>query len=136
MNIYSLLADGVVAVHLTYVSVVIFGLLLILLGGVLKWRWVRNFWFRAVHLTLIAIVVFEALLGITCPLTDWEYALRQKAGEGAEGGSFVGRFLHNMIFVDASPQFLTVCYCLFGLLVLVTLWLIPPNWPKKGGRGQ
>jgi len=130
MNFYGILADLVVAVHVVYVSTVVVGMLLILLGGVLRWQWVRNFWFRMLHLLLIAIVVFEALLGITCPLTNWEYDLREKAGQTVENGSFIGRILHDMIFTDVSPTILTICYCLFGLLVFLALWFIPPKLPK------
>lgn len=131
MNIYSLLADVVVAVHVAYVSTVVVGLLLILLGGMLRWKWVRNIYFRLGHLLLITIVVVEAILGIVCPLTEWEYALRQKAGQSFEGGSFIGRILHNAIFLDVPQSTLSVCYCLFGLLVVLSFWLVPPQWKKR-----
>lgn len=130
MNIYGFFADIIVAVHVTYLAAVIFGLLFIFIGRFRRWQWVKNFWFRFVHLSLIAIVVIEALLGIVCPLTIWEYQLRVAAGQNAEGGSFVGRLLHNLIFVDAPPELLTVCYCLFGALVLFSFWLVPVNSPK------
>jgi hypothetical protein len=81
MNPYALLADLIAAIHLGYVSFVFFGLLVILTGGLLRWRFVRNFWFRTVHLAMILIVVAEALLGIICPLTVWEYNLRVAAGQ-------------------------------------------------------
>lgn len=131
MNGWGLLADCVVAVHVGYVSAVILGFLLILLGWIRKWRWIRNFWVRAVHLALIGIVVFEALVGITCPLTDWEYQLRLKAGQDVSEGSFIGRVLHDLIFVDLSQEVLTVCYVLFGLLIVATWWFYPPVWPWK-----
>ena len=57
MNFYRLLADFVVAIHFGYVLFVLVGMLLILVGIVLKWKWVRNFWFRMVHFLAIAIVV-------------------------------------------------------------------------------
>src|SRR5262249_24175615 len=75
-----LLADLIVVLHATYFSFVVFGLLLILLGVVFRWGWVRNFWFRTLHLTAIGIVVLEALIGMNCPLTDWEDRLREMAG--------------------------------------------------------
>jgi hypothetical protein len=142
MNPYRILADLVVAFHFAYVSFVVFGLLLILLGGWRKWRWVRNFWFRLLHFLMIAVVVFESLFGIVCPLTDWEDALREKAGETVRQGSFIGRMLHQLMFVHLSPGVLTACYCVFGSLVLATLFLVPPRWPNwrrgkaEGGRGK
>ena len=59
-----MLADLIVVFHAAYVSFVVFGLVAILIGAVLRWRWVRNFWFRVIHLTAIGIVVAEALFGI------------------------------------------------------------------------
>ena len=132
MTWYVLLADLVAAVHLGYVSFVVFGLLFVLLGGALRWRFVRNFWFRAVHLTMILIVVVEALLGIPCPLTVWEFQLRVAVGqESASEMSFVARLVHQLMFFEFSPIVFTVGYCLFGLAVLLSWWLIPPNWPWK-----
>jgi hypothetical protein len=130
MNRYRLLADFIVVVHFAYVSFVVGGLLLILLGGWRKWRWVRNFWFRLLHFLMIAVVVGESLLGIVCPLTDWEDALREKAGETVAQGSFIGRMVHNLLFIEVPEIGLTPFYCAFGLIVLATLFLVPPHWPK------
>lgn len=132
MNWYALLADLIVAVHLGYVSVIVVGLLAIFLGGVLRWRWVRNFWFRAIHLAMILIVVVEALLGIMCPLTVWEYELRVAAGQqDASDVSFVARLVHGIMFFEFPPIVFTVGYCLFGLLILASWWFVPPRWPFK-----
>lgn len=131
MNYYSRLADVVVLAHFAYVAFVVLGLLLVLLGWVLKWQWTRNFWFRAAHLTMIAIVVTEALLGITCPLTTWEHQLRVNAGESPQDGAFVARVVHDLIFVEAPPWAFTAIYCAFGGLVLATWVFAPPRWPWK-----
>jgi hypothetical protein len=76
MPIYRILADIVVAIHLALVGFIVIGLAAILLGIVLKWRWVRNFWFRIVHLAMIATVVEKTILGVRCLLTVWEDQLR------------------------------------------------------------
>jgi hypothetical protein len=140
MNIYRILADLVVVFHLAYVSFVVLGLGAILLGGWRKWGWVRNFWFRLLHFVMIAVVVLESLFGIVCPLTDWEDALREKAGETIAKGSFIGRMAHQIMYVQLSPGVLTTCYCVFGLIVLATLFLVPPRRPRsakgEGGRGK
>ncbi|MBN2580148.1 MAG: DUF2784 domain-containing protein [Pirellulales bacterium] len=127
MNVYRLLADTVVVIHLAYVAFVVLGLLAILLGWLLNWRWVRNFWFRVIHFAMIGVVVLEALVGMMCPLTDWEAALREKAGETIQQGTFLGRLASNILFVDIPPKTLTWIYCLFGLAVLITLFCIPPR---------
>ncbi len=129
MNIYAFLADTVVAIHLAYVGFVVLGLLAILVGRLMNWRWIRNPWFRFTHLSMIGIVVVEALLSITCPLTTLEYYLRAEAGQSFNEGSFIGRLSHNVLFFDFPPQYFLVGYCLFGAVVLATLILVPPRMP-------
>lgn len=130
MAIYRFWADVVVALHALYVAMVLGGFLAILLGILLHWKWIRNFWFRSVHLLMIGIVVVESLLGIVCPLTTWENQLREKAGEEAiYPGSFIGRWIHGILFYDAPDWILTVAYCVFAALVLATLFVAPPRWP-------
>ena len=84
MLLYRILADVVVAIHLALVGFIVIGMAAILLGIVLKWRWVRNFWFRIIHLPMIATVVEKTILGVSCPLTDMG---RSTAGKGRRDGS-------------------------------------------------
>ncbi len=124
---YQLAADAVVAVHVAYVSFILFGELAILAGAALRWRWVRRPGFRIAHLAAIAVVAFEALLGIACPLTVWEDRLRHWAGQDVPSGTFIGRWLHDVLFYDLPPWVFTTAYVTFALLVLVTLVLAPPR---------
>lgn len=135
MAFYRCLADVVVVLHFAYVVFVVGGMTAILAGVVLRWRWVRNFWFRGIHFLMIAVVAGESLCGILCPLTEWEDRLRERAGEPpAEPASFVGRWVHELLFVDLPPTVLSTCYCLFALAVLLTLILAPPRWPWRQER--
>jgi len=136
MNLYRLLADLVVVVHFGYVVFVALGMAAIVLGIILRWQWVRNFWFRAAHFAMIAVVAMESLCGILCPLTEWEDRLRELAGEPNEPNSFISRWVHELLFVDVSPAVLAVCYCLFGLAVLLALIIAPPRWPWQNRRKQ
>lgn len=131
MVTYSLLADLVVIAHATYVSFVLGGLILTLLGTARGWSWVRNFWFRAAHLAAIAIVCAEAVVGIVCPLTTLEQFLREKGGQARYTGSFIGHWVHELIFFEAPPGVLTVCYLVFGSFVVATFLLAPPRWPWR-----
>jgi hypothetical protein len=136
MNVYRVLADGVVLLHLIYVAFVVLGLAAIVAGIVFGWRWVRNFWFRVIHFLMIAVVVAESLAGVLCPLTEWEDSLRELGGEPNEPGSFIGRWTHDLLFVDVSPSVFVACYCLFGAAVLLAFVLAPPRWPgRKKGSG-
>jgi len=131
MWVYNLLADVIVVLHGLWVAVVVLGLFAILVGAALGWNWVRNVWFRVVHLAMITIVVIETALRIPCPLTEWESSLRRAAGQTVSEGTFVGRLVHSIIFVDAPPWAFAVVYCLFGLAVLFTMLWLPPRWPAR-----
>jgi hypothetical protein len=81
---------------------------------------------------MILIVVFEAIFGISCPLTDWEYELRIASGQqNATSDSFVARLIQQLIFYDFPLIVFTIAYCLFGIAVLTSWWLIPPFLPWK-----
>ena len=129
--VYRLAADLVVTVHAAYVLFVVAGFLLILLGIVLRWSWIRNLWFRLAHLAAILVVVAEAWLGIACPLTTWEKALRAKAGQSTYRGDFVANLIHELLFYDAPQWVFILGYSLFGLLVLLTFFLAPPGRRRR-----
>ncbi len=134
MLIYRVLADATVVVHALLASFVVLGLLVVLVGRVAKWQWVRNFWFRSVHLGLIVTIVVFPLIGGLCPLTELENWLRTQSGGEAYPGSFIAHWVHELLFVEVSPQVIAVSYCLFGVAVLLTFVLVPPNWPRKRAR--
>jgi hypothetical protein len=73
---YKILADGVTAIHLGYVAFVVVAQLLIIIGWMARWSWVRNFRFRVTHLIMVEVVALEGFFGILCPLTTWEDYLR------------------------------------------------------------
>ena len=129
MNVYRALADLVVVAHAAYVLFVIFGLVAVLLGVLFRWSWTRNFWFRMVHLAMIGVVVAESVLSIVCPLTTLELYLRTQAGEAAEEGSFIGRWVHELLFFEAPEWVFTIIYCAFGARGRATFWLAPPRRP-------
>ena len=131
-TLYRLTADLVVVVHLAFVAFVLFGLLLTLIGGVRRWEWVRGVRFRASHLAAIGFVVAESLCGVTCPLTVWEQRLRELAGQASYHGDFIATWVHDLMFFDAQPWVFTVCYCVFGTIVVLSWVLVP----LKFRRGQ
>ena len=85
----AVLADAILALHVGVVAFVVLGTVAILTGGPLGWRWVRNRSFRITHLALTAFIALQAWLGKLCPLTEWEQALRRRAGHDAYAGSFI-----------------------------------------------
>jgi hypothetical protein len=124
---YGYLADVVVAFHLGYVSYVVVGQLIIWIGLIFKWSWIRNPWFRCTHLLAILIVALEAICGITCPLTDWEFDLRRLADQKVEETTFIGRLFDSFLFWHLPPWAFTTMYVGFAALVLGTFVLAPPS---------
>lgn len=130
--IYRIAADLVVCVHFAYVAFVVLAVPVILLGGFLKWDWVRNRWFRGIHLAMIGIVVLESWAGVVCPLTVWERELRSAAGQQTYQGDFIATWLHDALFFEAEPWVFTLAYTLFGALVLAIMIFVPPRF--RAGR--
>jgi len=130
MNAYRLLADLIVVVHGFYVAFAVLGVPAIFLGAWRGWRFARNFWFRATHLLLIVVVALEAAFGILCPFTAWEDELRRAAGQSLEQGTFVGRLVHRLIFVEVPRDVLTLGYVLFAVVVIVMFVTIRPRRPR------
>ncbi|WP_168016868.1 DUF2784 domain-containing protein [Halomonas salinarum] len=130
---YSLAADAILVVHAAFVVFVILGLALTLAGKPLGWQWVRNPWFRLAHLVAIGFVVLQAWLGALCPLTVWEMALRERAGDVVYSGSFVAYWLHQLLFYQAPAWAFVIVYTLFGGLVALSwLWVRPRPLGRKG----
>ncbi len=130
MKGYAYLADVIVAFHVALASFVIVGQLLIFMGLALKWRWIRNLWFRLAHLFTITVVALLDICGLRCPLTVWENDLRRMAGQTIEDGSFVGRHMHNLLAYDFELWVFSVCYIAVALLVFFTFIFAPPRWRK------
>jgi hypothetical protein len=133
---YGLLADLLVAVHLAYVAYVVVGQLLILVGVVLRWGWVRNPWFRVTHLLAIAIVAVETVFEIECPLTVWERGLRGLAGQEFSGDNFVARLLHSLLFLNLPHWAFPVIHIGLATLVIGTFVLAPPRWRRVRPRRE
>src|SRR3989442_7925749 len=75
--LHRLLADGVVLLHVAFVTFVV-------LGGFLVWRWR---WVALVHVPCALWGIAIEYGGWICPLTPLENALRARAGlEGYRGG--------------------------------------------------
>ena len=126
------LADLVLVVHASFVAFVIVGLLLIWIGQLRCWAFVRNFWFRVAHLAAIGVVAAESLAGFVCPLTTWEDRLRLLAGgEQRYAGTFIQHWLHQVIFFDLNERVFTIAYVVFFLAVALSLWFVPPRWPRR-----
>lgn len=120
-------ADFLLLIHLMFVAFIVFGLILIFLGKIFQWRWVRNPWFRIVHLLAIAIVVVQSWIGILCPLTTWEMALRERTGGTIYSESFVEHWFGKILYYQAPPWVFTLCYTIFGGIVIASWFWVKPR---------
>lgn len=122
-----LAADVLLFSHVLFVAFVVFGLALIFIGGLVGWAWVRNPWFRIAHLAAIGIVAFQSWVGVICPLTTWEMALRERAGEVTYSGSFISHWLDAILYYQAPAWVFIVCYTIFAAVVVASWFWVRPR---------
>lgn len=128
---FQIFADLLLVLHTLLVTFVLFGLVATFLGYVFKWAWVRHFWFRFSHLVVIGVVVLQSWLGVLCPLTAWEMALRERAGDAGYEGSFIQHWLQSILYYTAPDWVFILSYSVFGALVLASWFLVRPGRPRK-----
>ena len=124
---YQFLADAVLLVHFGVVLFVLGGLVAVVAGNRLSWRWVNDWGFRLAHLAAIVFVVAQAWLGRHCPLTTLESWLRLQAGESSYGWSFIEHWVQRLIYYEAPSWVFTLAYTVFAVLVLLAWWRFPPR---------
>jgi hypothetical protein len=130
-----LMADLLAVVHFCFLAFIVGGQVLILIGWLAGWSWVRNFWFRGLHLGCIAFVAAEGLCGMQCPLTVWETAYRGGNLFNVSGSGWIGTACHWLIyFRGVSIDWLQRGHIAFALLVLTTFVFAPPRLPRLGPR--
>ena len=143
MNIYAVLAELVSIIHFAIIAFVVLGQVAILIGWGLRWRWIRNPWFRVAHVGTIVIVAVEAMVEFECPLTTLEYNLQIEAGQldpdfrnqnwSDDDFGFISRHLRKFTFYDASKHgvVLDASYYVFAGLTLATVFLVPPRFRRQ-----
>ncbi|WP_415058635.1 DUF2784 domain-containing protein [Halopseudomonas sp.] len=128
---FQAVANIVLAAHVGLVVFVVLGLLLIIAGNLLGWRWVNNLWFRLAHLGTILVVVGEAWFGIVCPLTTLEMWLRRQGGDDTYTESFIEYWLQSVLYFDLPSWVFLLSYSLFAALVLACCWVFPPRFRRS-----
>lgn len=126
-----MLANAILVLHVGIVAFVVLGEVLILVGARRSWDWVRNRTLRVTHLALMIFIALQAWLGALCPLTEWEQALRRRAGQDTYAESFIEYWLSRLIFFEAPWWVFVAAYTAFALLVLLTWLWVPPRRPHR-----
>lgn len=124
---YALIADGILILHFGVIAFILAEQACIAIGFFRNWRWVRNLRFRVCHLLAIGVVAAQAWLGRLCPLTIWENALREAAGESPYPGTFIAHWFGALVYHDAPPWAFAAAYTLFGAVALCSWILVRPQ---------
>lgn len=109
---YSIVADLIVVLHLSFIIFVVIGALLIL-----KWRWVLY-----LH---IPAAVWGALLefqGWGCPLTPLENKLRLAAGEEGYSGGFIEHYIVPLIYPNEITRDMQIWVGVFVIVVNLVIY--------------
>ena len=128
---YQVLANAVLMLHVGVVLFIVGGLIVILIGGALRWQWVRNGWFRGLHLAAMSYVAIQSWFGLVCPLTTLELWLRAQAGQRVYEGDFIAYWLSKLLFFDAPPWVFIVAYTGFALVVASSWYFVRPVWRRR-----
>ena len=87
-------------------------------------RWL----FRTLHLLGIVYVAVLSALGKYCPLTVWEYSLRQGHSRGIDyPGSFIIYHLERIVYPGVNPVFVRVPTIIIGLTTIFVFIIRPPK---------
>ncbi len=130
-TLFLLAADIILLLHVLLVIFVVTGFILIFVGKLRRWRWVRNRWFRILHLLVVAVVIVQSWFGIICPLTTIEMELRARAGDVVYTGSFISHWLETILYYQAPAWVFVVCYSIFGIVVVGSwFWVRPRSFTK------
>ncbi|NEX13057.1 MAG: DUF2784 domain-containing protein [Prosthecochloris sp.] len=131
---YSFIADVILLLHLGFITFVIGGEVCVIIGYFKNWLWVRNFIFRIFHTSAIGFVLIQTWFNQICPLTVWENALRNEAGQDTYSGTFVGHWVGQLVFYDAPQWVFITIYTIFGIVVLLSWIYVTPERATRGGR--
>lgn len=131
----AVLAEAVLVVHFAVAAFNILALPLIWLGLWTGWALGRSLRLRLAHLGSMGLTALFAVLDRLCPLTEWESALRQAAGQAGYAGTFVGHWLARLLYVDAPMAVFAWTYAAWAGASLLTWFLAPPRRGRKERAG-
>ena len=76
------------------------------------------------------VIVAQAWLGAACPLTTLEQWLRRQGQTPGYSGSFIEHWLQRLLFYQAPGWVFVTVYTLYGVLVVLCWWRLPPR-PRR-----
>jgi hypothetical protein len=125
-----LLARATLTFHFAVVVFNIGALVLIPLGKIFAWAFVRIFWWRAVHIGSMLAVAVQPALGQYCFLTTLENRLRFESGFYIPPSPF-DEWIGAAVFWPLPPAaFLPLYLIALGLTVWFWFWVRPERHAK------
>lgn len=129
---YRIIADTVVVIHFLWILFMIFGFLFTVYAAVFRRAYLNFLVFRMVHLFGIFYVGLLVVLNRYCPLTLFEYKLRQSSCDaGNYSGSFIVDWIEKLVFPDVNPLLLRILTILIAAFTLILFILFPPRLKKS-----
>lgn len=125
-------ATLILLIHLGIVAFNVFGLVIIPVGGWLRWDFVRGFWWRFAHVLSLAVVALQAVLGRSCFLTIWESALRA-GSDAAEPTPMIATWINGVLYWPL-PLWVFAAGYVGVLLYVLMLWRWVPPRIRTAGR--
>jgi hypothetical protein len=117
------LGQLVLAVHIVVIVFNVACLVLVPVGAVRGWRFVRLRWLRLLHLGSLAVVAAQAVLGRACFLTDWQDGL---TGGGASD-PLIMRWVNGLIYWPLPMWVFTALYVTVFAYVMALWWWVRPE---------
>jgi hypothetical protein len=113
---YSVLADLIVALHLTFV---VFSVI----GGLCVFKWRRIAW---VHVPAVTWAVINEFTGWVCPLTPVEDWLRAKGGATEYKSGLVEHYILPLIYPSALTRRLQIFLgiIVLGVNAIIYVWIV------------
>jgi len=115
------LGDAILVLHFVIIIFNIGGLIVIPLGAVCGWRFVRIAWLRLLHLGILVIVAGQALLGRACILAIWQNELTGNKAAPAP----IFQWLDGLIYWNFPIWMFAIFYSLIVLYVVALTVFVP-----------
>ena len=121
-NLYQLLADFVVLLHVVFVVFAV-------LGGLLVLRWRGVLWTHLAAAFWAAIVEF---FGWVCPLTPLENWLRENAGEAGYRSDFIAHYVLPVLYPRGLTREIQIALGVFVVALNLAIygWLLRRQSPQ------
>jgi hypothetical protein len=123
MSADEFIADLLMLAHAAYSLFVVLGLMMILLGMVLGWRWSRNRYFCIAHLAATTFLMVRVWTSLACPFSTAENAFRSRITVPCPLGDAFHDVLHHCAFRGTNPGYMAASTMLLGILALAVFVL-------------